>query len=56
MNVKPALSEIQKEKIEKSKKTVFPIVIKLVKEKKIVIFADEAVFSAGQIKPKIWYV
>ena len=26
-----------------------------IKNKEIVIFADEAVFSAGQVRPKIWY-
>ena len=34
---------------------VFPYILKLINEKEIILFADEAVFSAGQIRPKIWY-
>ena len=34
---------------------VFPYILKLINKKKTVLFADEAVSSAGQIRPKIWY-
>ena len=27
----------------------------LISQKKKIIFADEAVFTAGQIRPKVWY-
>lgn len=55
LNVKPALTEGQKRKRDEARPVAFKNILKALHKKKVVIFMDEAIFTAGQVKPSIYF-